>query len=77
MESGLKLKVKPNHAQVFVDGYFAGQVDEFDGAFQRLPIAAGTHRIEVRAEGYETLAFDVHIEPFQTVTHRAELRRRQ
>lgn len=77
VESGLKLKVKPNFAQVFVDGYFAGQVDEFDGMFQRLPLAAGSHRIEVRADGYETLVFDVHVEPFQTVTHRAELRRRQ
>lgn len=75
VESALKLKIKPGHAQVFVDGYFAGEVDEFDGIFQKLPLAAGAHRLEVRAPGYETLVFDVHVEPFQTVTHRAELRR--
>ena len=28
---GLRLRVEPKDAQVFVDGYYAGVVDEFDG----------------------------------------------
>ena len=48
----LRLKVKPGHAQVFVDGYLVGPVDSFDGVFQRLNIEAGSHRIELRADGY-------------------------
>ena len=40
---GLKLKIKPSNAQVYVDGYLVGDVDSFDGAFQKLTIeAAGT-----------------------------------
>ena len=76
-ESGLKLKVTPSNAQVFVDGYFAGEVDEFDGTFQRLPLSAGTHRIEVRADGYEPLVFEVSVEAYQTVTRKADLKKRQ
>ena len=69
----LRLKVKPRSAEVFVDGYFSGLVDEFDGVFQRLRLEPGPHRIEIREDGYETLAFDVRITPDQTVTYTGAL----
>src|SRR5262249_42752868 len=34
-EGALRLKVKPREASVYVDGYFSGRVDDFDGIFQR------------------------------------------
>jgi hypothetical protein len=71
----LRLKVKPREAQVYVDGYFSGIVDQFDGVFQRLPLKAGSHRVEIRAEGYQPLAFEVMIIPHETVTYKGELRR--
>jgi len=71
----LKLKVKPGDAQVYVDGYFSGLVDDYDGMFQKLNLEVGAHHIEVRADGYETLAFDVRIEFDQTVTYRGELQK--
>ncbi len=71
----LKLKVKPGDAQVYVDGYFSGLVDDYDGLFQKLNLEVGPHHIEVRAEGYETLAFDVRIEYDQTVTYKGELQK--
>ena len=64
---GLKLKVKPRDAEVLVDGYFVGRVDDFDGLFQKLNLESGPHRIEIRAPGYETLSFDVRIEFDETV----------
>jgi hypothetical protein len=70
----LRLKVKPREAQVFVDGYFSGTVDQFDGVFQRLTLKAGSHRIEIRAEGFETLSFEVLIAPNETVTYSGELK---
>ncbi len=73
-EGSIRLKVKPRDAAVFVDGYFAGEVDEFDGLFQRLHVEPGPHRIEVRADGFETLSFDVRILPDRTVTYEGELR---
>jgi len=62
---------------VFVDGYFVGIVDEFDGIFQRLHLDTGTHRIEVRAPGYEPLAIDVRIAPEHTTTYEGSLKRIQ
>mgnify|MGYP001397613324 CR=1 FL=1 len=70
----LRVQVKPRDAQVFVDGYYVGVVDEFDGAFQRLRLDTGPHRIEIRKEGFETLRFDVRVTFDHTITLRGELR---
>jgi hypothetical protein len=72
-DGGIRLKVKPREADVLVDGYYVGRVDDFDGMFQRLEIRAGTHRIEIRADGYETLGFDVRIPIDETITYHGEL----
>ena len=72
----LKLKVKPRQAEVLVDGYFAGSVDDYDGTFQELHLEPGPHRIEIRLEGYESLSFEVRILPDQTITYKGELRKR-
>jgi len=72
----LRLKVKPEQAEVFVDGYFVGLVDQFDGVFQRLHIEPGAHRIEFRADGYgyEPLTYDVLIQPDRTMTYTGALK---
>ena len=74
-DGALRLKVKPRDAQVFVDGYYVGIVDDFDGVFQRLHLEPGPHRIEVRAPGFETLTFDVRIRWDDTTTFEGDLRR--
>jgi hypothetical protein len=70
---GLRLKIEPRNAQVFVDGYYAGVVDDFDGRFQKLELAPGRHHIEVRAASHEPLNFDVNIQPRQTTVYRGTL----
>jgi hypothetical protein len=69
----LRLRVAPKHADVLVNGYYVGIVDDFNGIFQRLTLDSGPHRIEIRADGYEPLAFEVLIVRGQTVTYRGEL----
>jgi hypothetical protein len=76
-QASLRLKIKPRDATVYVDGYAAGIVDEFDGVFQRLHLDAGPHRIEIRAPGYETLTFDVRLDPDHTTTYTGELKKIQ
>ena len=71
----LRLDVSPRHAQVFVDGYYAGVVDDFDGAFQALKLTSGGYRIDISAPGYDTLTFDVRIAPGQDIRYRGTLRR--
>ncbi|MPZ19097.1 MAG: PEGA domain-containing protein [Luteitalea sp.] len=72
----LRLKMKPRQAEVFIEGDFVGQVDDYDGAFQRLRLPPGRHRVQVRADGYEPLEFSVLIVRDQTVTYRGELEER-
>jgi hypothetical protein len=70
----LKLKVKPKEAEVYVDGYYMGQISDFDGAFQHLDLESGTHRIEIRANGYQPIVIEMKIEPGRTVTYENQLR---
>jgi hypothetical protein len=73
----IRLKIKPRDAQVYVDGYFVGTVDQFDGVFQKLTVDAGAHRIEVKSEGREVVQFEVLITPGETITYQGELKRIQ
>lgn len=54
-EADVRLMIKPAEASVYVDGYFAGKVDDFDGTFQRLHVPPGEHEIVVHLEGYRSL----------------------
>ena len=69
----LRLKVKPRFGEVFVDGYYAGLVNDYDGVFQRLRLEKGPHQIEIRQPGFVTLNFEVLILPGQTVTYEGSL----
>jgi hypothetical protein len=71
----IRLKVKPNDAQVYIDGYYVGVVDSYDGMFQKLGIEAGTHRVEIRADGFEPAQFEVMVMPDETITYKGELKR--
>jgi hypothetical protein len=71
----LRLDVSPRHAQVYVDGYYSGVVDDYDGVFQGLKLESGAYRIEITAPGYETLSFDVRITPGQKIRYEGNLRR--
>ncbi len=70
---GLRLKVKPRNAEVHVGGYFAGKVDDFDGAFQKLKLPAGPHQVDIKADGYETLTLDVLIVEDEVTTYQGDL----
>jgi hypothetical protein len=69
----LRLQVRPRHAEVYVDGYYAGQVDDFDGVFQSLRLEHGDYRIEIVAAGYQPIAFDVRIQPGRKINYRGDL----
>ena len=72
----IRLKVRPRDAQVFVDGHYAGLVDDFDGAFQSLRLEHGGHKIEIRMPGFEDLELDIHVQPGRTITLSETLRPR-
>ena len=70
----VRLSVSPRSGDVYVDGYYAGRVDDYDGVFQALKLESGPHHIQIVAPGYTTLDFDVRINPGQKITYRGDLR---
>ena len=72
----LRLKIRPQDGQVFVDGYYVGIVNEFDGIFQRLRLEEGPHHVEIRHPAYLPLEFEVLIVVGEKVTYEGELYRR-
>lgn len=63
LTASLRLDVSPNDAEVFVDGYLAGRVDDFDGIFQRLRLEPGAHQLAIYREGYRTIQQDLYLGP--------------
>jgi len=60
-QADLRLEIKPREAQVYVDGYYAGIVDDFDGIFQRLRVRPGGHELTLYLKGYRTITQDLHL----------------
>ena len=56
-----RIQVTPKEAEVYVDGYRAGRVDDFDGTFQRLNVRPGPYEITLYLPGYRTLTERVYI----------------
>src|SRR3954454_8702583 len=48
---GVRIEGAPRNAEVYVDGAYAGIVDDYDGVFQRLDLEPGSHEIEIRTQG--------------------------
>ena len=69
----MRLKVRPRDAEVFVNGYYVGVVNEFDGIFQRLRLEEGTHHIEIRHPAYFPLELEVLIVTGEKVTYEGRL----
>lgn len=71
--SSARIQVKPRNAEVFVDGYFVGLVDDFDGWLQRLHVPRGEHELTIYLDGYRTFRQKVLFRPGATVNIQAEL----
>jgi PEGA domain-containing protein len=62
-----RLEIRPREAEVYVDGYLVGTVDDFDGWAQRLHLPYGEHEIQVYLKGYRTIREKVLFRPGATV----------
>jgi hypothetical protein len=63
----VRIQATPRDAAVYVDGFYAGVVDDFDGAFQRLPLTPGGHRIELFMDGFRTVRKNLYLQPGSTI----------
>ena len=72
-QSSVRIEVMPREAKVFVDGYFAGTVDDYDGTFQRLHVTPGKHDILIYLEGYHSLKQSFYLSPDSTYKIKGEM----
>jgi hypothetical protein len=63
----IRVLVDPEDAKVYVDGYYAGKVDDFDGFTQRLYLARGPHELLLKRDGYKTQRVRVYVVPGETL----------
>ena len=54
-DSAVRFDVKPHETAVYLDGYYAGVVDDFDGLLQRLRVEPGQHEITLYHDGYRAV----------------------
>jgi hypothetical protein len=62
-DSNLRLDISPREAMVYVDGYLAGTVDDFDGVFQRLHVMPGEHELTIYLQGYRSIRQRLYLSP--------------
>ena len=55
LTSAVRLEVTPINTEVYVDGYRAGTVDDFDGFSQRLRVRPGEHELVLYLQGFRTV----------------------
>lgn len=64
--ASLRLQVEPEETEVFIDGYFAGTVDDFNGFFQRLRLEPGDHEVELYLPGHRSVRHKIYLQPTGT-----------
>jgi hypothetical protein len=64
--ASIRVQVTPKNAEVFLDGYYVGVVDDFDGVFQRLDAPTGEHELQVYLKGYKTMSEKMLFRPGQS-----------
>jgi len=69
----LRLQLDQRDAEVFIDGSYAGVVDDFDGKFQGLQLESGAHKVEVRKPGFESIFLDIRVTPDHTTTIKSQM----
>ena len=72
-QGAVRLEVKPETTEVYVDGYYAGVVDSFDGIFQRLRLPAGKHEITLYLDGHESTRETLFLVAGETYRIRREM----
>jgi hypothetical protein len=72
-KGSLRFETQPPTAQVFVDSFYMGVVDDFGLNGRPLDLSPGTHHVELRARDYIPASFDVNILGNQISRYRGDL----
>jgi PEGA domain len=72
---GVSFEITPGTAEVYVDGEYVGTASTFGPSFPPLSLTPGRHNVEVRAPGYQTIAFDADVIPGQVIPYQGAMQR--
>lgn len=73
VKGSLRLEISQKEAAVYIDGFYVGAVEDFNGPTEQITLPPGPHHLELRAAGYQTLTFDVNVQPGKTITYRTPM----
>jgi hypothetical protein len=62
---GIVFGMTPSDADIYIDGQFMGNAQDFTSATQPLTLSAGRHRVELQSPGYRPMVFDADVLPGQ------------
>jgi hypothetical protein len=74
VSADLRTQVTPKDAEVYIDGYLVGTVDDFDGVFQRLRLPLGEHEVTIYKEGYHPFREKMLFRPYESYHIKQSLR---
>jgi PEGA domain len=69
----LRLQVPERQTEVFIDGYYAGVVDDFDGSFQKLRLDPGPHTVTLYLDGFRLYEESINSTYGSTIKVRHEM----
>jgi hypothetical protein len=71
--ASVRIQASPRETEVFVDGYYAGRVDDFDGTFQRLHLEPGEHELQLYLPGHRAFNQKIYLQPTGTFRVRHDM----
>jgi hypothetical protein len=66
---GIAFDIDPYDAAVFIDGEYVGLAGDFSSTRMPLTVSAGRHHIDLRADGFMTVSFDITVVPGQVIPY--------
>jgi hypothetical protein len=70
---GLSFNIDPYDADVFIDGEYVGVADDFSPGQMPLTLLAGRHRVDLEAEGFGPVSFEITVVAGQVIPYSGTL----
>lgn len=70
---GLSFDIQPYDAALFIDGVYVGTAADFSRYTAPLTLAVGLHHIDLTAEGFQTMSFDITVVGGQVIPYQGTL----
>jgi hypothetical protein len=70
---GLSFDIDPVDAAIYIDGNYVGTSEDFSSAQMPLTVMAGRHHIDLRADGFQTISFDITVVAKQVIPYQGAL----